>query len=313
MTYLVTGGTGLLASRIVRNLARQGETIIAHDLSPDTGLMDFVLGREESQRVKIVQGDILDYDALLGLCKTHGVGAIVHTASMLGNAAPRRSVQINTGGIINVLEAARELGMRKVVYAGTNAVFNPANTGLIANDASFDPENMYGATKVFNEHAANLYFRDFGVDVTGVRISAMLFGAGQKRGISSTMATEAMLKPAVGEPGRVLYDDSWSWLYVEEAARAMTMATKLKRERGMAGCYNLRGTVIPFSELIAYVKKLLPEAEISMVRGSLNKHYHNMDMTVTERELGYVPQWDVWDAIRETINQTRAKAGLSPV
>jgi len=314
MAYLVTGGTGLIGSRIVRDLVRDGETVVAHDLNTDTALMEYVLTADELKNVKIVQGDILDFDNLLEICKQNGVDRIVHTASMMGNAKePLVAVHVNSGGMIRVLELARMLNAKKVVYTSTNSVFPVDDTGLIANDAPFRPDGLYGATKSCNEYMAEIYHKDFGLDITGIRVSTMVFGAFQKRGVSASMAIEAIYKPAEGQPGRVLYDDEWAWLYVEDVARAHMLGCRLKREPGMAGSYNIKGTVIDFPTLIGFVKKLIPDADITMEKGSLGLKNWNVDTTVTERELGYKPKWDVWDAFKETINETRRRVGLPEV
>lgn len=314
MAYLVTGGTGLIGSRIVRDLVREGEFVIAHDLKIDKELMEYLLTEEELKNVKFAEGDILDFDTLLALCKDNGVDRIVHTASMMGNAdKPLLAVQTNTGGMIRILEIARILNVKKVVYTSTNSIFPIDETGLIANDACFKPDGLYGATKACNEYMAEIYYKNFGLNITGIRVSTMVFGPFQRRGLSASMAIEAIYKPAEGLPGHVLFDDSWAWIYVEDVVRAHMLGCKLKRQPGMAGSYNIKGTVVDFPSLIAFVKKLIPDADITMDHGSLGLKNWDVDMTVTERELGYKPEWDVWDAFQETINETRRRVGLSEV
>lgn len=314
MATLVTGGSGLIGSRIVRDLVREGEFVIAHDLNLDEEVLNYVLTDEDRKNIKFVQGDILDYDTIYNLCKEYEVDQIVHTASMMGNAdKPLLAVHINTGGMIRMLEIARELKIKKMVYTSTNSIFPIAETGLIANDARPVPDGLYGCTKTFNELTADMYYRNYGVDVTGVRVSTMVFGPLQRRGVSGSMAVEAMYKPATGQPGHVLYDDEWAWIYVDDVSRAHLLALKQKRTPEMAGSYNIKGTVVAFPDLIAFVKDLIPDADIKMEKGSLGLKNWNMDMTVTEAELGYKPQWDVWDAFKHTINEMRKIAGLGEI
>lgn len=314
MAYLVTGGTGMIGARIVRDLAREKEDVVAFDLNLDLELMERVLTDEERKYVTYVSGNILDYDLLISTCKENDVDTVVHTASMLGNAdKPFLSVEVNTGGMMRVLEAARTLGLKKVVYSSTNSVFPVAETGLIANDARLDPDGLYGCTKAFNELTAEMYYRNYGIDITGIRISSMVFGAFQKRGVSGSMAAEAIYKPAEGQPGHVLHKDAVAWVHVDEVSYAHLLACKLQRKPGMAGVYNLDGTVIDFPTLIAYVKSLLPDAQITMGDQLSGFKYWNMDMSVTERELGYRPRQDVWTSIKSTINEIRSLAGLSQV
>ena len=311
MACLVTGGTGLIGARIVRDLVHEGAKVVAFDLNLDFELMDHVLTKEEQGNVVYVSGNILDYDLLVAACKENNVDTIVHTASMLGNAdKPFMAVEVNTGGMMRVLEAARTLGIKKVVYSSTNSVFPISESGLIANNARLEPDGLYGCTKAFNELVAEMYYRNYGLDITGIRISSMVFGAFQKRGVSGSMAAEAIYKPAEGLPGHVLHNDAVAWVHVDDVSRAHLLACKLKREPGMAGVYNLKGTVIDFPSLVAYVKKLIPDAQITMGNESSGLKNWNMDMSVTERELGYKPQWDVWDSIRYTINEIREQANL---
>lgn len=314
VAYLVTGGTGLIGARIVRDLAREKENVVAFDLNLDLELMEHVLTDEERKYVTYVSGNILDYDLLVSACKENHVDTIVHTASMLGNAdKPFLSVEVNTGGMMRVLEAARTLGLKKVVYSSTNSVFPVAETGLIANDARLDPDGLYGCTKAFNELVAEMYYRNYGIDITGIRISSMVFGAFQKRGVSGSMAAEAIYKPAEGLPGHVPHNDAVAWVHVDEVSRAHLLACKLQRKPGMAGVYNLNGTVLDFATLITYVKSLIPDAQITMGDQDSGLKNWNMDMSVTERELGYKPQLSIWDAIKDTINEIRKQSGLSSV
>lgn len=311
MATLVTGGSGLIGSRIVRNLVREGEIAVIYDLTIDNEVLEYVMTEEERKNVIIEQGDILDYDNLVEICKKYNVDKIIHTASMMGNATqPLLATHVNTGGMIRVLELARTLNLKKVVYTSTNSVFPIAETGIVYNNARLAPDGLYGCTKAFNELTAEMYYRNYGIDIIGVRVGTMVFGELQRRGVSGSTAVEAMYKPAVGEPGHVMYDEKWAWIYVEEVARAHMLALHKPRTPDMAGIYNLRGTVVDLKDLIAFTKSLVPDAEIVQENGKLGQTYWNMEMEVTERELGYKPEWDVWDAFKKVILETRKQAGL---
>lgn len=314
MSVLVTGGSGMIASRIVRDLARKGEKVVVNDLVMDEEVLSYVLTEEDRKNIIFVQGDILEYEELLETCKKNGVDKIVHTASMMGNATkPLLATQVNTGGMIRVLEIARVLNVKKVVYSSTNSVFDCKEKGVIANDARFAPDTLYGCTKAFNEYAAELYWKLYGIDITGIRISALVFGPLQRRGVSGSIAIETLQKPAVGKPGHCPYNDGGAWIYVDEVARAHVMALDLKREPGMAGSYNLGGTVVDFHKMAEFTKSLIPDAEVTFEDNPLGQYYWNVDMSVTEKELGYKPEWDVFDAFKVTINASRKEAGLPEV
>lgn len=311
MSVLVTGGSGLIGSRIVRDLCRKGEKVVLFDLKIDHEVLEYVLTADDKKKIVMVEGNILDYDGLLELCIKNNVDRIVHTASMMGNATDAiQATHVNTGGMIRILELSVELGIKKVVYTSTNSIYDTQNPAFLPNDAPFAPDTLYGCTKAFNEYAANLYYRKYGLDITGIRVSALVFGPLQKRGLSGSVAEEIMYKPASGEPGHCPYNDFGSWIFVDDVARAHVMALSLKRRPYMAGSYNLRGTVADFEDMGNFVKELIPEADITFGNEKFGLVFVNCDQSVTEAELGYKPEWDVWDAFKFTINETRKHAGL---
>lgn len=315
MSVLVTGGSGMIASRIVRDLAREGKKVVVNDLQMDEAVLGYVLTEEDRKNIVFVQGNILDYEDLLKTCQDNNVDEIIHTASMMGNASqPRLATHVNTGGMINILEIARILNVKKVVYTSTNSVFPAAEKGTIKNDARFAPDTIYGCTKCFNEYAAEFYHKKFGLDITGIRVSALVFGPLQRRGVSGSITIETLQKPAIGQVGHCPYnDDCGTWAYADDVARAHVMALSVKRTEGMAGSYNLGGTAITFKEMAEYTKSLIPDAKVEFEDNQLAQYYWNVDTTLIEKEIGYKPKWNIYDAFKETINASRKEAGLEPV
>ncbi len=176
MTYLVTGGTGLIGSRIVRDLVREGEQVVAYDWLPARSSLERLMSEEEiGSMVRIVQGNVTDSPCLIRTIRENDVEKIIHTAALLtveANADPLLAVKVNCEGAICVFEAARILGLKKVVWASTNSVFGPPEKypeEYIPNDAPHHPQNIYGATKSFCEVAAAYYSDQHGADITGIR------------------------------------------------------------------------------------------------------------------------------------------------
>ena len=84
MPYLVTGGTGLIGSRIVRDLVRDGQRVVVYDLFPNRGSLARVLTEDEIDgAVTIVQGDVADSTQLFRAISENGVERIIHLASLL--------------------------------------------------------------------------------------------------------------------------------------------------------------------------------------------------------------------------------------
>jgi nucleoside-diphosphate-sugar epimerase len=317
MSYLITGFTGLVASRIARKLLENGETVIGYEIKLDSDMLDMVIKNELRGNLKIVTGDIVDLNHLKRTIEEYNVHTIIHFAAIIGDAIkdnPVLATKVNVEGTINVFEAARVLKLKKVVWASSNAVFptiTPSKTcqELKLDDFIYYPWGMYGATKLFGENAAEYYFREYGVDITGLRYGPMLFGAGQQRGKSGDILRELVLKPAVGIPSKVPFGKSTiSFLYVEDAARAAFLSCKLPRKN--VGVYNIGGFLHPVKELFEYVKSLLPEANMGLIPEYFNGTRYDYDISLTEAELGFKPEYTIQEGIKETINMTRKYYGL---
>lgn len=322
MTYLVTGGTGLLGSRIVRDLVKGGDPVIVYDLFMDKSMLEMLLDEDERTLVKLVPGDVVDFDYLMHTVKESNVDIIIHTAAILGEAIeanPRLAAMAGTEGTINIFEIARLLRLKKVVWSSSNAVFasnaffaRKYNKEYIPNDAPHHPWGLYGACKSFGENAADYYSQEFGTDITTLRYGAFIFGAGQKRGNPATIVKELILNPALDKAGRVPWgDDAIGWLYVDDAARAAVLACKHCRVK--TGAFNIVGHIHSVRELADYVRELIPDANIELLPGYLEGPSWKLETTATEEELGYYPQWSIRQGIKETINMVRRQHSLSEV
>jgi len=316
MAYLVTGGTGFIGSRIVRDLVRGGEQVVAYDLFPEVSILELLLSEEERTRVKIVRGDITDLPYLIHAVRENGVEKIIHMASLLSDVAganPPLSLKVMAEGTLNVFEAARILGLKKVVWVSSTALFGSREKygdEPIPNDAPHYPMGVYGACKSFSENMAVHYFDQYGVDILALRYT-LVYGAEQVRGGSGAVVRELILKPAVGEPGIVPHgDDTLNWLYVDDAARATVLAAKAPGTETRS--FNTSGDIRPIREVAEYVCTLLPGADITLLPGVMGVGWR-FDTTLIEEELGFSPQWSMEQGVKDIINITRKQHGLPPV
>lgn len=315
MVYLVTGGTGFIGAYVARLLSQEGATVVAYDLAPDENAIQKVLAPDELARIAIVRGDVTDLPHLVHTIKEHRAEQIVHLAYLMTDAAQANAplaIKINCEGTNDALEAARILGLRRVVWASSIAVFGPRSVGpegIVANDAPYDPQTIYGACKSLNEVVAAHYSTAYGLDTIGLRFPTV-YGAGRMRG-AGQFVSELIEKPAQGLPGHVPYGDySTTWAYVEDVARAVVLACQAPPTKTRA--FNLGGDVRPVREAAAWVQRLLPQADLTFLPGT-RLLPSRFDATLAQQELGWQPQYSMEEGIRKTINYWRRQRGLAPV
>lgn len=312
MIYLITGGTGFIGSYVARRLLAEEHEVIAFDYQPAGTSVEQVLTPDELARMQILQGDVTDLDHLLRVCKERRVERIIHLAYLLqsdSDANPVLAVKVNCEGTTNVLEVARQLGIPRVVWASSVSVFGRAGDypyEFLPNDAPHHPLSVYGACKSLNEFLARHYFKRHGVDSVGLRFS-LVYGVGRMRG-GGQFATELINKPALGEKGVVANgDDLIDWLYVDDAARGVVLASQAPQTKSRA--FTMRGDLRTVREAAEYMRRLIPDADIELLPGIMGFTW-KFDTTQLEQELGFRAQWSMEAGIRETANILRRRAGL---
>lgn len=319
MNYLVTGGRGFIGCYTVRQLQAGGHNVVclAHNL--DNTSMHEVLTPEQIEQITVVVGQLDNLPFLIKTMQDYKIDVIVHLGGVLGDTGekdPAETVRVNISGTINIFEAARQTGIKRVVWGSSQTIFGSRefykelyDVELVPNDAVPKPTLVYGATKVFNEFIAEWYFNKYGLETIGLRY-CMVFGVARQRG-AGQFATETINKPAEGLPGVVEYGDTAPcWIYVEDAARATVIASQCPNPKTRA--FTIGGDITPLADIRDYILTLLPDAQITLKPGIFPAAY-NLDVSAAEKELGFKCEYTVFEGVRETINLVREKRNLPRV
>lgn len=168
MIDLVTGGAGFIGSHLVDELVRRGRRVRVLD--------DFSSGRREhlagvAGAVEIVEASILDPVALRHALR--GVERVFHQAAL--RSVPRSvddpggSNRVNVEGTLNVLLAAREAGVRRLVYASSSSVYGEAAALPLREDGPTLPVSPYAVSKLAGEHYCRVFTRVYGLPTVGLR------------------------------------------------------------------------------------------------------------------------------------------------
>ena len=261
--FLVTGALGCLGSWVVRNLVRENVPVYAFDLAADPHRMALLMNTHELAQVSLIQGDITDLDALIDAMETHEITHVIHLAALqvpACKANPPLGGRVNVVGTINVFEAARRLGLPRVVYASSVAVYGPTedyDTPLLTHDAPLKPRTLYGATKQMNEATARIYRWDHGLSSIGLR-PYVIYGPGRDQGMTST-PTKAMLAAAAGQPYHISYGGRFGMQYAADVADLFITAARVPFEGAEA--FNIQGSVVHMREVVAAIEAAAPEVK----------------------------------------------------
>jgi UDP-glucose 4-epimerase len=159
LRVLVTGGAGFIGSNVVKLLLEQGyQPIVLDDLS--SGYKENLL-----PGVRFINGDIRD----LGLVEKtmDGCNVVLHLAASVGNKRsiddPFTDASINLISTLNILEAARQHGIKRVVFSSSAGIFGELKTLPIAEDHPQDPDSPYGTSKLAAEKMCLVYNRLYGM------------------------------------------------------------------------------------------------------------------------------------------------------
>jgi UDP-glucose 4-epimerase len=238
---LVTGGAGFVGSHVVDQLVRAGARVtVLDDLS--SGHEDNLAGVRDD--VELVHGSILDQELLHGAAR--GADAICHQAAQLEIIRcieePLEDLRSNAEGTLNILEAARALGIGRVVYASSACVYGQARHTPQSEDHPKQPNWPYGVSKLAAEHYARLYGEYYGIETAGLRYS-IVYGPREWYGRVMTAFLRRGLDgdPPVVWGGQQIRD----FVYVEDIAAANLAC--LEADALPALAYNLstgRGTTI---------------------------------------------------------------------
>lgn len=179
MTTLVTGATGFACVHIVRALAEAGERVIALDLVPPDAAISSYLAHVQD-RVRFATGDVLDADDMLALAQEHRPERFVHGAAItptleVEKADPRRVIDVNLMGTVNLLEAARQVEARRFVFTSSSGVYAPPSVTVHAHTegSPVQTAGLYSICKLACEAILDRYRGLFGLSTVAGRMSSI--------------------------------------------------------------------------------------------------------------------------------------------
>ena len=253
---VVTGAGGCIGSWVLALLARAGVQACALDLTDDKRRPRLLMPERDLAAIPWRTGDVTDTKAMLGILESLRPCAIIHLAALqvpFCKADPVAGARVNVVGTVNIFEAARKLGIRRLVYASSIAAHGAIDEGLGTMST------LYGAYKYCDEQIAKVYSVDWGVHSVGIR-PGVVYGIGRDQGLTSK-TTVAILAAACGKRYDVPFRGGVSWLYGGEVASAFIRA--VARDGDGAPVFDMNGVHAPVEEGIQIINELAGAAAIT--------------------------------------------------
>ena len=308
--FLVTGGSGFIGSHLCHKLLEEGHKVRVLD-NLSSGKRKNLAGIDSE--IEWFEGELCDKE-VLDRC-LQGVEYVLHHAAVASVQTsverPLFEQEVNVVGTLDLLEAARRAGVRRLVFAASAAAYGNNLQVPKREDMLPSPESPYAISKLTGEHYCRVYSSIYGLETVCLRYFNV-FGPRQDpaspySGVISIFA-ERMLAgraPTIFGDGKQTRD----FVYVQDVAAANMLACRVTSAQGQI--YNIgSGRSVDIRELIealngALETQLEPEfaeARSGDVRASL------ADISRARTELGYEPSTDLYEGLRRVVAWMREEA-----
>ena len=318
--YLLIGGNGIIGHFVARRLVKEGGRPVIMSRRGDTTLIGDILSRCDN-----VLGDMTDNKCVDDIVRTNRISHIVHLGAALPSVTekdPAAAIRLNVEGTANVLEAARNNGVRRVVMASSKAVYGNVRGDFDAPSYAPVPESLlpepvtvYGISKWTSELLGSWYGKNHGIEFIALRFGATI-GPGKiaRHGGSFSRYSVILENAMAGKPVEINHgaDAVCDALFNDEAARGIVCA--LQTPRPAHQVYNIAtGTGFTLRDYAAAVKRCYADADISIRSDDRLSGASNfiLDASRAREDLGFIADANV-DRMVQAYVSTMQLLGLAP-
>jgi UDP-glucose 4-epimerase len=298
MKIVITGGAGFIGSNLAEELAKNHEVVIIDDLS--TGRVENV----EDLDLELVRGSITDPDMLKE--NFRGVDYVFHQAALPSVQRsiedPVRANEVNICGTLNVLVAARDADVKKVIYASSSSVYGDMPELPKREDMKPDPKSPYAVAKLAGEYYCRVFNEIYGLKTVALRYFNV-YGPRQDPSSDYAAVIPKFANRVMAGKAPIIYGDgeqTRDFTFVRDVVQANVRAM----ESDATGVFNVAtGTRISINDLAEMVMEIIGNrvdcvhemAQAGDVRDSLG------DISRASAGFGYVPRYGMEDGLSETI------------
>ncbi len=295
MARLITGGSGLVGAELAHMLVARGEKVVVFDVAKSYRLDDI------ADRITFVRGDLGDWPEVFNAIKDNGITHIYHMGAMLtgdSEANPWGSFRSNVMGTYNVLEAARLLGVQKMMFTSSIGTFGETQGDVLSDVSLQRPRDFYGVGKLYCEGLGRMYRKKFGLDFRAVRYPSVVGPGVNTPGHWDAPMIQSLLLGRSFEC-HAPPDMSSAMLYYKDAARAADLILEPPFDSIKMIVYNIGGATASARDIERATARLNAGGSVSYSPppGPLPLKPRVWDDSYARKEWGWTPQFSTIDKI----------------
>ena len=302
MKVVVTGGCGFIGSNIAEELIKKHYVVVIDDLS--TGRIENIRSLQDKENFEFVRGNITDLDLLKQIFED--VDCIFHQAAI---PSVQRSVEnpldtneANIKGTLNVLIAARDCGVKKVVYASSSSVYGDTPELPKKENMKPNPQSPYAVSKLTGEYYCKVFSEIYGIKTVCLRYFNV-YGPNQDPASEYAAVIPRFINRVLNNQPPIIFGDgnqTRDFTFVKDVVKANILAM----EKNVEGVFNIAyGQQISINELANKIMEIVgvklnpvyDKPRPGDIRNSL------ADISLAKQKLGYMPEYSLEKGLEVTI------------
>jgi len=314
--YLVTGGAGFIGSNLVGALLEQGHTVRVLD--------NFSTGKRENlapygSRVEVIEGDLTDLDAVRRAVQ--GVDVVLHQGALASVPRsiedPISSNEANVKGTLHVLLAAKDAGVKRVVYASSSSVYgDQAVTEPKVETMTPQPISPYAVSKLSGEQYCQVFYEVYGLETVSLRYFNV-FGPRQDPHSEYAAVIPKFITCMLEGQRPTIFGDgeqTRDFTYIGNVIKGNLLAATAPAERVAGQVFNMAtGAQISLNGLVEMLQEITGQnlAPVYAPPRTGDIKHSRADIEKARRLLGYEPEVSFLEGLRQTVEWYRSRDGAA--